>query len=828
MPTTLYHHFSPPSPPFDHHDAPADDEFALKSCINKNNALYIISEHDYVHSLIPSAAAKRARTPSRSPVRRPLRQSRENSKKKLPRPLMATLTYTETSSMGLPGGPNSPPDLTNSKSSKSSSFHSSSLSDIMGPENLSHFEDINLDDLHGALGPSSFPLPGAGSNRLLYEAPRASFSSMSNSRTAPLPQHSFRDLTGGSKPRYPSLKGQVNSAVRQQGQLNAPTKSVRRGFTSPSAPTLANISTLSAPGRRSRSPSPNNPQTFPSAPRTLSRKSSRNLSVSPTKPFSSRRQSWQHGVRKTVKELEAECDDEDDEVPEDAFIWNVPISPRPAQERSPAPSACNSPPQTAVDHPTSQNGKTPSAKSSPGLPPPPGLGIKRVPMPQSTNLANDENSPPAPLTRQRTNTWEDTYTRLDDDAKKLTEALEEFQTEFEHQQGLKRQTSNASQASSIDQPNPKAKTQSLPPLRKSDPLVDPFQPSAEKQKYLSRTRPSWLPPKNPKEEKKHLKEYQKMLARIQEQEKLEAQKQEEEKNAREKAERVKAEYWETLLLPNWTREMSTPETKGSHRKMWWNGVPPKLRGVVWQQAIGNDLEISETTFTVALEKAKAELQSGGSESKMKMRYVEVVESTKAVFPELKMFAPKDGEVEEQPYHKDLVDVCLAYASYRSDVEALAGIHHIAAVFLLQLPPHASFSLIANLLNRPLPLSFLVRDHNATNAAYNTTLSALQKKSPSLASRLYDLRIEPNDYLRAWFEGIFCGTLGIEHASRVMDVYAIEGDKIPPRVAVAVLGLLEGRLLGGSAADVLDVLKSGNIREGADEFMGRVYEAGKSS
>jgi hypothetical protein len=53
----------------------------------------------------------------------------------------------------------------------------------------------------------------------------------------------------------------------------------------------------------------------------------------------------------------------------------------------------------------------------------------------------------------------------------------------------------------------------LPPLRTGDPLIDPFGISKEKEKYLSRTRPSWLPPKDPKEEKRHLREYRKMQQR---------------------------------------------------------------------------------------------------------------------------------------------------------------------------------------------------------------------------------------------------------------------------------------------------------------------------
>jgi hypothetical protein len=36
--------------------------------------------------------------------------------------------------------------------------------------------------------------------------------------------HSRPELIAGSKPRYPSLKGQINGALRQQSQLNAPHK----------------------------------------------------------------------------------------------------------------------------------------------------------------------------------------------------------------------------------------------------------------------------------------------------------------------------------------------------------------------------------------------------------------------------------------------------------------------------------------------------------------------------------------------------------------------------------------------------------------------------
>lgn len=273
--------------------------------------------------------------------------------------------------------------------------------------------------------------------------------------------------------------------------------------------------------------------------------------------------------------------------------------------------------------------------------------------------------------------------------------------------------------------------------------------------------------------------------------------------------------------------MSNPGNKGSHRKMWWNGIPPKLRGAVWKKAVGNELAVTETTYSVALEKARLQIKELG-DAALDGRYARIIENTRTVFPDLKMFAPKTAESEEQPLHQDLVNICIAYSSYRPDVDTTAGIHHIAALFLLNMTPADSFVTLSNILNRPLPLSFLVRDQAAITAAYDTTLSALSKKNPSLAAHLADLRVEPRDYLLPMFTSLFCDRVSVEHAARVMDVYAVEGDKIPPRVAVGLLGMLEASCMTGEADDVAKVLQGKSVREGPDEFMGKVYEAGKTS
>ena len=47
--------------------------------------------------------------------------------------------------------------------------------------------------------------------------------------------------------------------------------------------------------------------------------------------------------------------------------------------------------------------------------------------------------------------------------------------------------------------------------------------------------------------------------------------------------------WENEILPNWKTAVRDPKL----RKVWWNGIPPKLRGAAWEKAVGNALALSK-------------------------------------------------------------------------------------------------------------------------------------------------------------------------------------------------------------------------------------------
>ena len=47
--------------------------------------------------------------------------------------------------------------------------------------------------------------------------------------------------------------------------------------------------------------------------------------------------------------------------------------------------------------------------------------------------------------------------------------------------------------------------------------------------------------------------------------------------------------WEREIAPDWRVVLKNPAL----RKLWWQGIPTKLRATMWQSAVGNDLALSK-------------------------------------------------------------------------------------------------------------------------------------------------------------------------------------------------------------------------------------------
>lgn len=156
-------------------------------------------------------------------------------------------------------------------------------------------------------------------------------------------------------------------------------------------------------------------------------------------------------------------------------------------------------------------------------------------------------------------------------------------------------------------------------------------------------------------------------------------------------------------------------------------------------------------------------------------------------------------------------------------------------------PAATFIALANVLNRPLPLSFYTSDAGAQLSAYNLVLQTLAQKSAPLHEHLTRNLdgSDPSVYLHGLFTTLFTGQLAVDEAARLWDIYVFEGDALLVRAATAVLLRREMSLLGCSTGEEVKLVlsrsdspnegKSPVVAEvGAEEkFIVSVREAGRA-
>ncbi|EAW11870.1 putative TBC domain protein [Aspergillus clavatus NRRL 1] len=704
--------------------------------------------------------------------------------------------------------PNSPPELSGSKSSKSSSYRSSQLS---GPDtiftDIHNFEEIGLED------DADLHMNGITE---AYSKPTVLARSATARLQAKAPITTTRDLTSTVKPTrtpYPSLKEQVTGALARPKRSSSKLRANNHRTPNPTGPPSLPIQPSRPHRPRSISPLPTPPKTGTSP------SSAQNLAVSPVngRPSLSRRNSWQRSPRKTLKELEAEYHESDEELPDDTSLWNVPISPRPMQDR-------------ASSRATSPEGRSPAPRPLPfshsvsdmsGLlttgpkSPQASRSNRHIVRSSSAGPERGQISPRNPRIYSYNNMMSD----LSEEAKIITEALEWHADERQRQRAENLQNGISSLRSSAESKRDSKTTIELPPLQKSNIMIDPLPISKEKEKVLTRTRPSWLPPKDQKEERKHLKEYKRMMALSREADKRRAAKAAsakcEKDNTREALQRI----WDEYVFPNWDRAVNETRT----RELWWRGVPPRHRGLTWQRAIGNELSLSEETYKKALQRAKdvrAKSDSEAGESNKRMReWFDAIEAdVSTAFPDLNLFQ------ENGPLRDTLIDVLEAYSMYRSDVGYVSGLHTIGALLVLQFPsPSSAFLAMANVLNRPLPVAFLTLDRGAIGRTYSLASATLRYKFPRLATHLSEtLQLSDEEIWEPMFRCLLTNGLDLERISRVWDCWVFEGDRIMIRAAVAVLGCLQPQLFGFTQPDdqgraaVRNILGSGPHHLGSNK------------
>ena len=191
--------------------------------------------------------------------------------------------------------------------------------------------------------------------------------------------------------------------------------------------------------------------------------------------------------------------DSDDSVPPDTVFYNVPLSP------SKIPKAqkfekFQTPVEVDDRPPTVREDFSPSQENSESL---------------FSKNSNPFARPSPGIYPRRAVSYHEAMSALDDESQRLTRQLGTITI----------QPGNTGDQEISPTPTPKPLAELIRQSRRATShthlpttfqLLDPLPMSKEKEAVLSRTRPSWLPPKNKAEEKRHLAEYQKMVEQAEE------------------------------------------------------------------------------------------------------------------------------------------------------------------------------------------------------------------------------------------------------------------------------------------------------------------------
>ncbi|CAD5118092.1 DgyrCDS6829 [Dimorphilus gyrociliatus] len=305
-------------------------------------------------------------------------------------------------------------------------------------------------------------------------------------------------------------------------------------------------------------------------------------------------------------------------------------------------------------------------------------------------------------------------------------------------------------------------------------------------------RPINLPSKPEEEREKHKKQYEDMIAaaKKKEQKELKLKKKQYAQQIKHEEELHQAlKVWHSEILPHWH---SMRDTKKS-RDLWWKGVPPAVRGKIWQLAIGNDLNITPELFEICRNRARDLLKAlnlqtefrcdcGNDElAACKEQSLELIKlDVSRTFPQLCIFQ-KGG-----PYAEHLHSLLAAYACYRPDVGYVQGMSFIAAFLLLNMEVEDAFISFANLLNRPCQVAFFRLDEPLMKSYFDVYSMFFRENLPKLYKHFELYKLTPDLYLIDWIFTLYSKSLPLDVASRVWDVFYRDGEEFLFRTALGIM------------------------------------------
>ncbi|ODN02708.1 Ecotropic viral integration site 5 protein [Orchesella cincta] len=221
------------------------------------------------------------------------------------------------------------------------------------------------------------------------------------------------------------------------------------------------------------------------------------------------------------------------------------------------------------------------------------------------------------------------------------------------------------------------------------------------------------------------------------------------------------------------------------------GIPHHFRGIVWQ------------------------LLCLAHDSPDKAKYADYIKATSAcekvirrdiarTYPEHDFFKEKDGLGQES-----LFNVMKAYSLHDREVGYCQGSAFIVGLLLMQMPEEEAFAVLVKLMQ-----DYRLREMFKPSMAelglcmYQLEM-CVQEQYPELHVHFTSQGFHTSMYASSWFLTIFTTSLPLAVASRIMDVFLMDGIEVVFRIALAILSMAKHELLSLDMEGMLKRLRTEN-------------------
>ncbi|KAM5348252.1 hypothetical protein ACJ41O_008076 [Fusarium nematophilum] len=235
------------------------------------------------------------------------------------------------------------------------------------------------------------------------------------------------------------------------------------------------------------------------------------------------------------------------------------------------------------------------------------------------------------------------------------------------------------------------------------------------------------------------------------------------------------------------------------------GIPPPLRGVVWQSMSGaRDAALEEQYDRFCGESSPYEIIIGKDLGRS--------------FPGVDMFRDPDGDGQRM-----LGRVLKCFSLYDTKIGYCQGLAFLVGPLLMHMPDKQAFCVLVRLMERYDLRACFLPDLSGLHVRIYQFKELLRQSLPVLSNHLDELQVDPA-YVSQWFLSFFAVTCPLPMLFRIYDVIFAEGaSETLMRVALSLMRKNEARLLAcAEMEDVMQLLLSRGLWDcyhyNADEFV----------